>query len=1276
MTSALATRLASPLKQASRLERVFLEIADATERGSLSAALRLADSACRIAPDNPIAGVVHARLLIRCGSYAEALALLDRSELASAVATRAEALCHLGRFEEAVSHCLNLLTKYAIDCVDGLPRALALVCQLEPLRFPGWVGIESSLCLVGMAPGRSCLDLAHGGRNVSFTVPATTNGRLDHFQIPLDRASSGQVRICGEFGALLGSPLSWPPEFDCTGWVTSDDGILSGEVRMAWAPGLSGTLIVRAEDGQVHRFPLTPTARELPDTSFSIPLCVLPPGRLDVCVLLPDGTHFPLIGSPVVRVASESARPIAPRPERKEPGLAASPERIVDIVVPVFSGLEETLRCIESVLATAPPDEAELVVVNDASPDPALRDALESLAAQGRITLLVNPSNLGFPRSVNRGMQVHPKRDVVLLNSDCEVFGDWLKRLAAAAYFANDVGTATPFGEDASIATYPRESIRAQSSDEAACIDGIARRVNAERVIEIPVGVGFCLYVRRSCIEEVGLFDEISYDRGYGEENDFCLRARHLGWRHVAATNLFVRHTGGRSYGAMKRPLMSRNSRVLNARHPGYDALIARFAVENPLHDARRSIDIQRLLNCAHKVVLLVTLALPGGVKRHVEWRATALASAGHSVLLLLPDTESPGRVILRLHGLQLEDMHFELPVEEELLRTTLRNVKPERVELHHFLDVPPAALELAVNLHVSYSVYLHDHSWICPRLTLLGGNGGYCGEPPLDTCESCVRQHGSAILGFSSVAELRTRSARLLGQAERVYCATEDVRTRFKRYFPATDIAVIPWEDVTPPAPRQTPAVLGRVRVAVVGAISVQKGHQVLLECAREIAARDLALEFIVIGFTCDDDALLETGRVFVTGPYEEHEIGALLDREQCHVALFPSVTPETWCYTLSYALSYGLPVVAFDLGAVAERLRGSRLASLLLPLTASPMEINHCLLQIAREAEPICGKRPIDKRPTTAINLKRDRYRSDQAMNENSSMNDIQDAVEPSASVQMVTLPSGVYSFTIKSGAPAGSHGERLAMPALHVGLAPVVPQAQVEFLASPGTLDRWLAHAGNRVTVRISGGSARLLLTSVRKPDDQPLSISVQRLDTASTSPASEAPEPLADASGVMDTPKPTMEIIAHIRHLGDLHFGAEEVGSIASGLWIEALVVRAVDPDGEGLVEYRGITADGFETPWLTEPVLCGSRGRGTPLLGFAVRPRVGFAQRYDCSYTGRFASGRCVGPVTDGAMCCSDLAGDPLEGIEINVKPREAVLTAAPQDSLHPEIRAD
>ncbi|MFO7662377.1 MAG: glycosyltransferase, partial [Chloroflexota bacterium] len=137
-----------------------------------------------------------------------------------------------------------------------------------------------------------------------------------------------------------------------------------------------------------------------------------------------------------------------------ESSAASAP--VVDVIVPAYRGLAETRRCLESVLAFPQQTAYELVVIDDCSPEPELSTWLRDLAETGAITLLINPVNTGFVNAVNRGMVLHPDRDVMLLNSDTEVHGDWLDRLRRCAESGAMIGTVTPFSNNATICSYPR----------------------------------------------------------------------------------------------------------------------------------------------------------------------------------------------------------------------------------------------------------------------------------------------------------------------------------------------------------------------------------------------------------------------------------------------------------------------------------------------------------------------------------------------------------------------------------------------------------------------------------------------------------------------------------------------------------------------------------------------------------------------------------------------------------------------------------------------------
>jgi len=267
--------------------------------------------------------------------------------------------------------------------------------------------------------------------------------------------------------------------------------------------------------------------------------------------------------------------------------------RTVDVVVPVYGGGVATLASIDSVRAGG--GDFELVVIDDASPEPELTAALHERASRGEFTLLSNTANLGFVASANRGLALHPDRDVVLLNSDTLVPPGWLDRLRRAAE-GDFVGTVTPFSNNATLASYPVpfQANRIPAGWSAAELDQVFREANADWSIDIPTAVGFCMYLRRDCLAETGPFDEQHFGRGYGEETDYCMRARAAGWRHVLAADLFVFHRGEVSFGAEAETRRQQAGAVMRAIHPGYEQLVHRFRQDDPLAAARDAADVAR----------------------------------------------------------------------------------------------------------------------------------------------------------------------------------------------------------------------------------------------------------------------------------------------------------------------------------------------------------------------------------------------------------------------------------------------------------------------------------------------------------------------------------------------------------------------------------------------------------------------------------------------------------------------------------------------------------
>ena len=306
-----------------------------------------------------------------------------------------------------------------------------------------------------------------------------------------------------------------------------------------------------------------------------------------------DGT--PLLGSPLAPLAPIAINTHA-HGELKN--VHSSDQECVDVLVPVYNSAAQTLVCLMSLLNAKPHNRTvyEIIVLDDASQDPALLASLDELSRSGRITWIQRPANLGFIRNINRGMMLHAGRDVVWLNSDTRVTGDWLDRLRSVAYSRPRVASVTPFSNNGELMSfpqirevYPTPSLAAQKS-----FDDLLTELDLSAQ-EIVVGCGFCFYVKRIALDDVGLLDELTLIKGYGEETDWCLRAQSRGWSHAGATNVFVAHAGGLSFGASKRWLANHNNTVIKRRYPFASEAYERFVTKDSLHKVRQTIQRHRL---------------------------------------------------------------------------------------------------------------------------------------------------------------------------------------------------------------------------------------------------------------------------------------------------------------------------------------------------------------------------------------------------------------------------------------------------------------------------------------------------------------------------------------------------------------------------------------------------------------------------------------------------------------------------------------------------------
>lgn len=357
-------------------------------------------------------------------------------------------------------------------------------------------------------------------------------------------------------------------------------------------------------------------------------------------------------------------------------------------------------------------------------------------------------------------------------------------------------------------------------------------------------------------------------------------------------------------------------------------------------------------------VILFVGHGIGGGVGRHIEELAAGLKGAAE--ILLLEPVAKVGLSLRSMNTARGLQLWFDAAADWEALVQILRAIAVDRVHFHHIDGLPQTVLNLPKALSCPHDVTLHDYFPACPNYHLTDGNGRYCGQDP--ECTRCVELRD--VQWPVSIQQWRRLFGVLLAEASRVIAPSCDTATRLRRFFPY--VTPVVWHH-----PERWPeASLLPLRVLVLGAISREKGVDVLQSCVQDANMRRLPLHFRVLGYLGKPISPWPRSHLSVAGEYRDGDLEYLVDVEHGDAIFFPSQCPETYSYTLSAALNSGLPIVATDLGAFPERLAGHANATV-VRWNASAGEMNDAIL-----ASVPARTRTTSTRPLTSFEDYRERY------------------------------------------------------------------------------------------------------------------------------------------------------------------------------------------------------------------------------------------------------------------------------------------------------------
>lgn len=334
----------------------------------------------------------------------------------------------------------------------------------------------------------------------------------------------------------------------------------------------------------------------------------------------------------------------------------------IDIVVPVYNALDDVKNCLNSLKDKQDGYGVRVIVVNDGSDSETTLWLREYCSANDIFELHEHQVNRGYTQAVNTGLRVSDAPYVITQNSDTIATNGWLRGLIRCINSSDKIGIVGPLSNAASWQNVPNlyddnkqfainEIPNNLTPDEMALI---VAKASSRYYPKLPFVNGFCFMIKREVINKIGIMDEENFPIGYGEENDFCIRAADAGYELAIADDTYVFHAKSKSFGSSRRTELSkRGSEQLRKKHGSkrYAALVEKIKNTEILDRVRNGIESALInrITCKNnkqqdimsmKILFLLPVRGGSGGAHSVVQEATEMRRLGMDVVIAVKNND------------------------------------------------------------------------------------------------------------------------------------------------------------------------------------------------------------------------------------------------------------------------------------------------------------------------------------------------------------------------------------------------------------------------------------------------------------------------------------------------------------------------------------------------------------------------------------------------------------------------------------------------------------
>lgn len=605
------------------------------------------------------------------------------------------------------------------------------------------------------------------------------------------------------------------------------------------------------------------------------------------------------------------------------------------VIVPIYNAYEDVVTCVKR-LERYTPLGTEVLLINDASTDKKVFELLDDLSSDKlNFKIIHNSENLGFTKTVNKGINLCSNKNVIILNSDARVTPRWFEGMTDAASTGDDIATVTAMSDRAGAFSAPN------IGNDNDLPDGVSeenyalafRRYSMGIYPTVPTGNGFCMFIQRKCLNEIGGLDVEAFPRGYGEENDFCMRARKHGWRNIIDDRTYVFHDRSKSFGGEKSELMKAGRKVIDERYPDYGKAIQFYSKSNSMnvirYRARVAMNSVMKSSFRPRVMYVVSTKTGGTPQTNRDLMMSLydtvepwLMHCDAQVMTLYKVGAKEDQVIEQHHLSEIVEPYthksseYDRVIKEWLVRYdfTMAHI---RHLVWHSLNLPKIIKDSGAKVIMSF----HDYYVASPSVKLID---------PYNDPKS--KNHKLAPLWTEyDTPDSRdewNKQWRGMFADSLNYCdgfvttskSAKDTVLEYVELDSSIPFVVInhgrDFESFRNPNFDNIPSNI--IKILVPGNIDKNKGLDVIHKLL-ELDSRD-KLQIHILG-NCSE--VFNNDKVINHGTYDRKDFINIVDKINPHISAIFSVWNETWCHTLTESWASGIPAIVFNFKTLADRIQ-----------------------------------------------------------------------------------------------------------------------------------------------------------------------------------------------------------------------------------------------------------------------------------------------------------------------------------------------------------------